>query len=183
MNTSYRRPDKVLVYLYRRENLAHEVIAHAAHAAAPEAAVLYLLLQRHPDRTQAGDIWQTVVGSVRWGEERVQAARREVFEETGLTMLRGITAIGYAFSFPIRLPKDQASWYAPGQATIDNTVFAAEVIGPRPVQLSAEHRAFGWFPFEQALDKLHWQEEKEALSRLHPMLAQVLPSIRERSEL
>jgi dATP pyrophosphohydrolase len=132
--------------------------------------LLYLLLQRQPKNTHSGDIWQTVVGSVRWTEERVQAARREVFEETGLTMLRGITAIGYAFSFPLRLPKDQESWYAPGQATIANTVFAAEVIGERPVMLSPEHVAYGWFSFDEALHKLHWAEEKEALQRLHPMV-------------
>lgn len=155
---TYRRPDKILVYLYRRIRPAEE--AHAS----------YLLLRRHPDRTHAGDIWQTVVGSVRWGEERIQAARREVFEETGLTMLRGITAIGYAFSFPIRLPKDQKSWYAPGQTTIDNTVFAAEVVGRREVSLSPEHVAYGWFSFREALDRLHWEEEKEALLRLHPMI-------------
>ena len=132
--------------------------------------MLYLLLQRQPKRTLSGDIWQTVVGSVRWTEERIQAARREVFEETGLTMLRGITAIGYAFSFPLRLPKDQESWYAPEQASIDNTVFAAEVIGERPVRLSSEHVAYGWFSFDETLHRLHWAEEKEALLRLHPMI-------------
>lgn len=177
MNTSYRRPDKVLVYLYRRAAAADERAPHTPAEA--KAALRYLLLQRHAERTQTGEIWQTVVGTVRWGEERIQAARREVFEETGLTMLRGITAIGYAFTFPIRLSENQPSWYAPGRTTIDNTVFAAEVIGPRPVRLSTEHRAFGWFSFEEALDKLHWQEEREALLRLHPMIAQDGPGLHE----
>jgi 8-oxo-dGTP pyrophosphatase MutT (NUDIX family) len=165
----WRRPDKVLVYLYRRK-------AEIETVATPPATVLYLLLQRRAEHTHAGAIWQTVVGSVRWTEERVQAARREVYEETGLTMLRGITAVGYAFSFPIRLPKDQESWYAPGQTQIDNTVFAAEVITRRPILLSAEHRAYGWFPYQEALDKLHWPEEKEALRRLHPLVQSPFPS-------
>jgi bis(5'-nucleosidyl)-tetraphosphatase len=160
MNTRYRRPDKILVYLYRRPS-----------ASSRAAAVRYLLLQRQPQKSHSGNIWQTVVGSVRWGEERIEAARREVFEETGLTMLRGITAIGYAFSFPIRLPKDQKSWYPPGRTTIDNTVFAAEVIGSRPVRLCPEHQAYGWFTFEEALAKLHWEEDKEGLLRLHPLIA------------
>jgi len=169
MDTNYRRPDKVLVYLYRRaSDAAPSVTAEAAKA---EAVVQYLLLQRHPDKTHSGSIWQTVVGSVRWGEERIEAARREVFEETGLTLLRGITAIGYAFSFPIRLPKDQKSWYAPGRTAIDNTVFAAETVDSRPIRLCPEHQAYGWFTLEEALDKLHWEEEKEGLVRLHPMIA------------
>jgi len=179
----YRRPDKVLVYLYRRnppsvpieapaavEALAALGAGTAAAAPTPKATALYLLLQRHPARTCTGDIWQTVVGSVRWTEERVQAARREVFEETGLTMLRGITAVGYAFSFPIHLPENRESWYAPDQTTIHNTVFAAEVITRRPILLSPEHVTYGWFSFEEALEKLHWPEEKEALARLHPMV-------------
>jgi dATP pyrophosphohydrolase len=166
----YRRPDKVLVYLYRRSPEIASLPASAHTGPDREAALLYLLLQRQPKRTHSGGIWQTVVGSVRWTEERIQAARREVFEETGLTMLRGITAIGYAFSFPLRLPKGQESWYAPGQATIDNTVYAAEVFGDRPVRLSSEHVAYGWFSFDEALHRLHWDEEKEALLRLHPMV-------------
>ena len=121
-------------------------------------------------RTHSGCIWQMVVGSVRWTEERVQAARREVFEETGVTMLRGLTAIGYSFSFPVRVHKDEQSWYAPGQETIDNTVYAAEVIGRRPILLSPEHQAYGWFTYEEALEKLHWPEEREALLRLHPLI-------------
>jgi 8-oxo-dGTP pyrophosphatase MutT (NUDIX family) len=165
----YRRPDKVLVFLYRRSHAAYGATS-VSDAVGMVDRSLYLLLQRHPSRSESGPIWQTVVGTVRWTEERIQAARREVFEETGLTMLRGITAIGYAFSFPIRLAKDQESWYAPGQTTIDNTVFAAEVFGRRPILLSPEHQSYGWFSFEEALERLHWPEEKEALLRLHPLV-------------
>jgi 8-oxo-dGTP pyrophosphatase MutT (NUDIX family) len=156
---AYRRPDKVLVYLYRRGTLS-----------ASAQGVAYLLLRRQPKTTTAGKIWQTVVGGVRWHEKRVQAASREVFEETGLTMLRGITAIGYAFAFPIRLRKNQSSWYPPGVTTVNNTVFAAEVVSPRPIRLSPEHIDYGWFPYPEAMAKIYWPEEKEALSRLHPML-------------
>ena len=158
--TAYRRPDKVLVYLYRR--LSSEGAANE---------IEYLLLQRYAETTNAGAIWQTVVGTVKWGEERVEAARREVFEETGLTQLRGITAIGFAFSFPIRLRKDQQSWYAPDVTVINNTVYASGVVTARPIALCPEHVDFGWFPFAEAMARLHWPEEKEALARLHPMIA------------
>jgi 8-oxo-dGTP pyrophosphatase MutT (NUDIX family) len=156
----YRRPDKVLVFLYRR-----------TLAQGHQQAFEYLLLQRQAETTNAGSIWQTVVGGVRWEEERIEAARREVFEETGLTLLSGIMAIGYAFSFPIRLRKDQTSWYGPGVMSIDNTVYAGEVVSARAIRLCPEHVAYGWFPFAEAIGRLHWQEEKEALSRLHPMIA------------
>jgi 8-oxo-dGTP pyrophosphatase MutT (NUDIX family) len=151
---AYRRPDKVIVYLYRRQDPAE-----------PE----YLLLQRAAV-SNAGSIWQAVVGTVKWGEERTEAARREVFEETGLTRLQGITAIGYAFSFPLRLRQEQQSRYAPQVTTINNTVFAAEVASARPVCLSPEHVDYGWFAFPEAMRRIHWPEEREALARLHPMI-------------
>jgi 8-oxo-dGTP pyrophosphatase MutT (NUDIX family) len=161
----YRRPEKVLVYLYRRAASLGDL------AQGRPKRLEYLLLQRQPSTTNAGGIWQTVVGGVRWREERVEAARREVFEETGLTLVRGIMAIGYAFSFPINLRENQESWYAPGVTTIVNTVYAGEVVSARPISLCKEHIAYGWFPYTDALCRLHWPEEREALSRLHPMIA------------
>lgn len=151
--TSYRRPDKIIVYLYRR----------------PEPdKVEYLLMQRAP-AGKAGAIWQTVVGGAEWDEKLIEAARREIFEETGLTRLQGIIAIGYAFSFGFVPP--YRSDYAPDVKQISNTVFASEVVSARPVSLSAEHMDYGWFSYEAALAHIHWPEEKEALVRLHPMVA------------
>lgn len=150
----YRRPDKVIVYLYRR---------------LPFGDVEYLLLQRAPT-SNAGSIWQTVVGGANWHEGLAEAARREVYEETGLTQLHGLTAIGYAFSFSLRLPENQASAYAPDITDIRNTVFAAGVVSQEPIALSHEHINYGWFPYQEAVEKIHWPEEKEALARLHPLL-------------
>jgi 8-oxo-dGTP pyrophosphatase MutT (NUDIX family) len=148
----YRRPDKIIVYLYRRPS---------------PGVVEYLLLQRHPSG-RAGPIWQTVVGSAKWDERLVEAARREVFEETGLTRLQGITAVGYAFSFDFSPREDSA--YAPDVTRISNTVFAAEVVTDKPIALSPEHVAHRWFTYEDALDRIHWPQEREALVRLHPLI-------------
>ena len=151
----HRRPDKVIVYLYRR--LA-------------SGGVEYLLLRRAP-MSNAGSIWQTVVGGANWHEGLAEAARREVYEETGLTQLHGLTAIGYAFSFTLRLPENQASAYAPGVTDIRNTVFAAGVVSKEPIALCHEHINYGWFSYQEALEKIYWPEEKEALARLHPLLS------------
>ena len=151
----HRRPDKVIVYVYHRTECA---------------GVDYLLLQRAPI-SNAGSIWQTVVGSAKWHEELAQAARREVYEETGLTRLHGLAAIGYAFSFTLRLPENQASQYAPDVTDIRNTVFAAGVVSKEPIALSHEHINYGWFSYQEALQKIFWPEEREALTRLHPLLS------------
>jgi 8-oxo-dGTP pyrophosphatase MutT (NUDIX family) len=149
----YKRPDKIIIYLYRR--LGNDRIE-------------YLLLQRNRD-ARSGAIWQPVVGNARWNENLVEAARREVFEETGLTRLQGVMAVGYAFSFVLDWPQS-ASRYAPGVDKIRNTVFAAQVVSNKPIQLSGEHVDFGWFEYGEAMQRIHWLEEQEGLRRLHPML-------------
>ena len=147
----YRRPDKIIVYLYRRPN---------------RDTVEYLLLRR-ASRGKSGAIWQTVVGSAEWGERLVEAARREVYEETGLTRLQGIMAIGYAFSFDFAFAQ---SSYAPDVNRISNTVFASEVVSDKPITLSPEHTEYRWFTYQRALEHVHWPEEREALLRLHPLV-------------
>ncbi len=153
MKDTYRRPEKIIIYLYRRTQTGE---------------IEFLLLQRASE-SRSGTIWQTVVGGAKWGEQLIEAARREVYEETGLTRLQGITAIGYAFTFDFDTFPDHSS-YAPDVKEISNTVFAAEVASARPVVLSAEHIDYGWFLYQEALDKIHWPEEREALIRLYPML-------------
>ncbi len=152
--TQYRRPVKVIAYLYRRT---------------PQNQIEYLLLKRTHD-TAAGSIWQTVVGSARWGEGLAEAVRREVFEETSLTRLHGFTAIGYAFSFKFKLDPKFTSYYAPKVDEITNMVFAAEVQDEQEICISTEHVGYRWFTFEGALQKIYWVEDREAINRLHPMI-------------
>ncbi len=159
MAIHYRRPEKTMIYLYRR-NLDEPGAANE-----PE----YLLLKR--SQSQAGHIWQPVVGAAQWDEELIESARREVFEETGVTRLQGLMAVGYAFSFVFRF-SGQESHYPPDAKTIRNIVFAAQVGDKQQIALSDEHIDYGWFPYRDALDKLHWPEDKKALIQLHPLLHQ-----------
>lgn len=58
---TFKRPESVLVLV------------------CTEAGEVLLLRRRTPD-----DFWQSVTGSLKWDETPMQAARRELFEETGL---------------------------------------------------------------------------------------------------
>jgi dATP pyrophosphohydrolase len=144
----YRRPEQVLIYLYR---------------CTPSGEFEYLLFHRLP---RAGSIWQAVSGAAHWDEELVEAARREVFEETGITGLHGLTAVG-DFSFPL----GHKPWmnYPPGVTHIHNTVFAAEIRN-ETVALSEEHDDCQWFGYQEAKRLLHWPEDRETLERLHTCL-------------
>jgi dATP pyrophosphohydrolase len=116
----YRRPESVLVLIYTR---AGEV----------------LLLQR---RTPA-DYWQSVTGSLEWGESPSAAARRELREETGLDA--PVIDCHRTYTFPIH-PAWRAR-YAPGTATNREHVFRIACTGRPPVRLNPqEHRALRWLP-------------------------------------
>lgn len=120
----YKRPVSVQVVVYTR---AGEVL---------------MLLRRRP----AG-FWQSVTGSLEWGEMPPQAARRELFEETGL--VGGPRYCNLRYRFPI-----VSAWrsrYAPHVRYNREYVFALELPYRRPVCLDAqEHVAYRWLPWPEA---------------------------------
>jgi len=118
-----------------------------------------LLLRR---RTPAG-YWQSVTGSLGWCERAAAAARRELFEETGLRPARGaLQDVGWSSCFPIVPP--WRSRYAPTTRYNCEHVYALELVRRRPVRLHArEHRAWCWLPWPQAAGKVASWTNREAI--------------------
>lgn len=114
---------------------------------------LYLLLQRSPTVRYAGQ-WRMVAGHCKGDETALQAALREIHEETGLR-IRRIWALDYLHTFYD--PERDALMLIP--------VFAAEVEEPYAVTLSEEHDDFRWITCEQALYLLRWPGQREGLRR------------------
>jgi dATP pyrophosphohydrolase len=96
-----------------------------------------LMLQR---RKPAG-YWQSVTGSLEWGEAPKDAAVRELFEETGLQL--AVTDCRQSHTFPIH-----PAWrerYAADVATNLEHVFRVECAKRPAIILSAgEHSAYRW---------------------------------------
>ena len=144
-----RAPIQVLVYLARR---------------AASGDWEYLLLQRVPCR---GGFWQGITGGVEDNEDTVEAARREVTEETGLVPLE-LHRIDYSYSFSI---EDSARHlYAADVEKLTEYVFVARVVGQQEVEVSSEHDQYRWCRFDEALGLLSWSENKEALRRCHRVM-------------
>jgi dATP pyrophosphohydrolase len=113
-------------------------------------------------RVEPADFWQSVTGSLRWGEASAAAARRELREETGIDAEP--FDCGLSNRFPI-LP----AWrrrYAPDVATNLEHVFRVECpVRPAVTLNPQEHSAFRWLPREEAAGLASSWTNRDALLR------------------
>lgn len=137
----YKRPESVLVVVYTR-------------------ALECLLLER----TLPRGFWQSVTGSLRWGETPAECAARELREETGLEAA-GLVDAQVERAFPI-LPEWQAR-YAPGTASNREHRWYLELAERLPVQVNPrEHAAYEWLPVREAIARVASWTNREALEAL-----------------
>jgi dATP pyrophosphohydrolase len=140
--TGYRRPESVLVVVAARDGRV-------------------LLLRR----AAPFDFWQSVTGSLKAGECHAAAARRELFEETGLADAGRLTYSGVARQFTID-PRWQDR-YAPG--IVENVEYEWLYLLDEAcaIRLSAaEHSEYAWLPRREALARVWSWTNREALETL-----------------
>jgi 8-oxo-dGTP pyrophosphatase MutT (NUDIX family) len=133
----------VLVYLYRGEE--------------------FLLLRRTPE---LGGFWQGVTGAPERDESDLDAAIREVREEAGYDVAGTIQPVGYRYE--LRPGPHNLYWstlYAPGVESVPEEVFVAEVGDGEPTLEPHEHTEFRWCSLAEALELLHYPQNRTALER------------------
>jgi lipoyl(octanoyl) transferase len=119
-----------------------------------------LLLHRRPER---GDFWQPITGTIEDGESALDAARREIREETGHAAEP--IDLDLVQSFLIE-SQYLASRYAPPIIAAE-VAFHTELDSTLPIRIDPEeHDAWGWFPFDEALGKVQWPEDRDAVLRI-----------------
>ena len=100
-------------------------------------------------RTRPADFWQSVTGSLRWGESPLQAARRELYEETGIMPGSQLRDLGHSETFPIVPPWRER--YAPHARYNREHWFAVQLPGRRIVHRSPhEHAQARWLSAQRA---------------------------------
>jgi lipoyl(octanoyl) transferase len=122
-----------------------------------------LLLHRRPER---GNFWQPITGSIEPGESALDAARREVIEETGQPAEPAPMNITQSFMIESQYLASRMA--APIIAS--EIGFTAGLDSTQPVRMDGEeHDAYGWFTFAEAYEKIKWTDDREALELVERM--------------
>jgi len=101
--------------------------------------------------------WQMVTGGIHEGEKAWECALREIQEETGLIPDRFYLADAVDTFYMKSIDKI---------VSVPN--FVAFVDSPGKVRLAPkEHDAFEWLPYEQALERLVFAEQKRVLTHVY----------------
>jgi len=138
----FKRPESVLVVVYTSRG-----------------EVLML------NRTRPKGFWQSVTGSLKWGEGARQAAERELFEETGLRAAGRLRDARHTERFPI-LPAWR-SRFAPSSHYNREHLFYLGLPSRRTVRLnSREHSELRWLPISQAARLASSWTNRDAILRL-----------------
>ena len=129
----------------------------------------YLLLRRVASH---GGFWQSVTGSLEDGETHLDAAAREVREETGVACLPGdLIQLGLVNTFEIA--PQWRSKYAPGVTHNEEVCFALSVL-QRDVRTDPlEHDDYTWASFAAASAMVYWESTRRALAEVEKLLEAV----------
>lgn len=101
-------------------------------------------------RTRPSDFWQSVTGSLKWGESATQAARRELYEETGIQAGGALLDLACQETFPI-LPAWRSCYGANAHTNTEHWFAVMLPFRRRPRLHSKEHTEYRWVPYAQAL--------------------------------
>ena len=103
-----------------------------------------LLLRTNQER---GGFWQNITGSVEGEESFLEAAKREVEEEIGITSGE-MVELDHSFIFTDRFKRE----------VIERPLLLILESKPKTIQLSEEHDKYEWIPLDQVKES-HFEYE------------------------
>ncbi len=140
---TYREPTQILIYCYKIINDQQ----------------MWLLLKRSPSR---GSFWQGITGAIEPGEKLLQAALREMMEETALKPLN-ILQTELKYTITVRPEWASKYNYDPAVKQLIEYVFVAQLADNATPILSEEHTEYCWKKACDAIPMFKWPKNAEAL--------------------
>jgi len=140
---------------FKKESSAGAIIFYRDKNGEP----LFLLL----NYSAKGNYWDFPRGHLEKGEELIDAAKREIMEETGLMDYDMLFRDGF---------KEIIQWFYFRDGTRrfkSATYFLAETSKIK-IKLSEEHMKYKWLPFEDAFKQLKYKNTKQVLTKAKAML-------------
>lgn len=113
--------------------------------------------------------WDFPKGNVEPGETEVEAALREIKEETGLDVVL-IADFRQEVEYTYRRG---------GKTVRKKVVFFLAEAPTKEVTLSWEHKAYLWLPFDKALSRLTYDSSRSVLAKAHRVVKQRYTTSRE----
>ena len=121
----------------------------------------YLVLHRSP---RGGAYWHSVAGALEDGESYLDAARRELLEETGLAAEP--VEFGEQYAHRLDESSEFRALFPSGTEQILVCGFLVEAPQGWEPQLDHEHDDYRWCSRDEALGLLYWPEARACLSSL-----------------
>ncbi|MBO5869816.1 MAG: NUDIX domain-containing protein [Clostridia bacterium] len=144
-----RQPKQVHIYLYRKGKRGYE----------------YAIFQRS-DLTVC---WQGICGGLEDGEDFIQGARREIFEESGIAEKLPLYQLETVSYLPSNIFSIQAQKvWGNDIVVIPMYYYAMEYDGE--IKLSDEHLEVKWLNYDDACELIYFDDQETALYELDERL-------------
>lgn len=105
--------------------------------------------------------WDLAKGHVEEGEDEKETARRELEEETGIKEINFVSGFREEISY---------KYYRQGRLSNKQVVFFLATTPEKQIKLSHEHQDHLWLPFEDALEKLSFDNARNLLKKAQKFL-------------